>query len=229
MTKIGRRFSPWWIVGIAVLSVILLGAGGGLINEFDACILDGYICYTAPYNAGIALISLGSLCSFAWVILLIVWLVSRRGRPQWTNNGSRDMPGNVAAQVPQQDYPLQTQHQDPIASAKEPYTSVTAVEQPAMQQQQPAMQQQIPVQQQPTPMKEPSVSAQPIPQPMTPQQQQQPQPLQSTVPYPLAAHELQSPDLPPAPQYSNDTFCGQCGSAVHSPFCPRCGAAVATA
>ena len=50
MAKNGRRFSPWWLLGIAVLAIVLYGIGGGLVNSFDSCIVDiiinGGICST---------------------------------------------------------------------------------------------------------------------------------------------------------------------------------------
>jgi hypothetical protein len=40
--KNGRRFSPWLLVGVAVVAVVLFGVGGGLISAFDACIVNPY-------------------------------------------------------------------------------------------------------------------------------------------------------------------------------------------
>jgi hypothetical protein len=40
--KNGRRFSPWVLVGVAVVAVVLFGVGGGLISAFDACLVDPY-------------------------------------------------------------------------------------------------------------------------------------------------------------------------------------------
>jgi hypothetical protein len=42
MTKNGRRFSPWVLVGVAIVAVVLFGVGGGLISAFDACIVNPY-------------------------------------------------------------------------------------------------------------------------------------------------------------------------------------------
>jgi len=42
MTKNNRRFSPWVLVGVAVVAVVLFGIGGGLVADFEACILDPY-------------------------------------------------------------------------------------------------------------------------------------------------------------------------------------------
>jgi hypothetical protein len=42
MAKNSRRFSPWVLVGVAVVAVVLFGVGGGLISAFDACIVDPY-------------------------------------------------------------------------------------------------------------------------------------------------------------------------------------------
>ena len=42
MAKNGRMFSPWVLVGVAVVAVVLLGVGGGLIGAFEACIVDPY-------------------------------------------------------------------------------------------------------------------------------------------------------------------------------------------
>jgi len=42
MAKNGRMFSPLVLVGVAVVAVVLLGVGGGLIGAFEACIVDPY-------------------------------------------------------------------------------------------------------------------------------------------------------------------------------------------
>jgi hypothetical protein len=42
MAKNNRKFSPWVLVGVAVVSVVLFGVGGGLISAFEACIVDPY-------------------------------------------------------------------------------------------------------------------------------------------------------------------------------------------
>jgi hypothetical protein len=42
MAKNGRRFSPWLLVGVAVVAVVLFGVGGGLISAFEGCIVDPY-------------------------------------------------------------------------------------------------------------------------------------------------------------------------------------------
>jgi hypothetical protein len=42
MAKNGRRFSPWVLVGVAIVAVVLFGVGGGLISAFDACLVDPY-------------------------------------------------------------------------------------------------------------------------------------------------------------------------------------------
>ena len=42
MAKNGRRFSPWLLVGVAVVAIVLFGVGGGLISAFEGCIVNPY-------------------------------------------------------------------------------------------------------------------------------------------------------------------------------------------
>jgi hypothetical protein len=51
MARNGRRFSPWVLVGVAVVAVVLFGVGGGLISAFDACLVDPNTTYCSYVRA----------------------------------------------------------------------------------------------------------------------------------------------------------------------------------
>jgi hypothetical protein len=194
MARNGRRFSPWWLLGVAIAVVVLFGIGGGLINSFDSCLIDPYdnVCSYGNYNAGLAFISLGSLMSLAWVILFIIFLVSRRPLVQYNPATGLMQTGqqpqaqaqvyygaqgqqNNGAQA-QQTYGAQVQYPSPVVPTKEAYTTVQPLRQNA-----------------------------PAP------------------PYPVAAQELESPSVAPSQQdricgqceaLVHSPFCPRCGSAV---------------
>jgi hypothetical protein len=151
MAANNRRFSPWVLVIVAVITVVLLGAGGGLISAFNSCVLDPYttVCNYGLYNAGLAFVSLGSLTSLAWVILAFLFLVTRRPTPvqyhPTTGNFGPVHPGpqpQAPAQQyysaqpqqtygaqPQQQFGAQVQYPLPVVPNKETYVTVQPLQQ----------------------------------------------------------------------------------------------------
>jgi hypothetical protein len=148
-----RRFSPWVLVIVAVITVVLFGAGGGLISVFDSCLLDPYtsVCNYGYYNAGLAFISLGSLTSLALVALFILFLVSRRPTPVQYNHATGNFapvhavpqpqaqpqqyystqPQQTYGAQPQQQFGAQVQYPAPVVPNKETYVTVQPVQQSA--------------------------------------------------------------------------------------------------
>jgi hypothetical protein len=213
MSSANRRFSPWVLVMLAVAIVVCFAVGGGLVSVFYSCAVGvdatTFSCSLATYQAGLFFLSLGSLASLSWFVLLIVFFVSRPPpRPHVMQyNNMRPAPGNVAAVVPNaQQLQQQQQSQPPHAMPPQYYGAQQPVQNyygaPA----------QYPAAAPLAPGKEAFVVVQPV-------QQMPPAP-----PYPI--QELEAPVPTPAQQHS-ERRCGRCEAIMHSPFCQRCGSGVA--
>lgn len=201
MSSHNRRFSPWVLAIIAVIIIALFALGGGLVNGFYSCLVNVGItttsCSLGAYQAGLAFLSLGSLASFSWFILLIIFFVWRPPAPP-VQYGMHPAPGHFGSgnnfapiqqpqpqpqvyyggQPPRPQYGAQGQYPAPVVPAKEGAYVTTQ-----------------PLQQNP-----------PVP------------------PYPI--QELEALPAIQSPQY-NDKRCGRCEAIVNSSVCTRCGSAVA--
>jgi hypothetical protein len=202
MSSATRRFSPWVLVIVAVAIVVLFAVGGGLVNAFYSCLVNldttTSSCNLAAYQAGLAFLSLGSLASLGWFVLLIIFLVSRPPRPQVVHYNMNPAPGNYAPAPNAQQ--AQAQAMPPQYYGGQPLQSYGA-----------PMQYPAPV----APRKAAFVTAQSM-------QQTAPTP---APPYPV--QELEAPVPPPSQQHS-ERRCGRCEAIVNSAFCSRCGSGVAT-
>lgn len=204
MSSANRRFSPWVLVIVAVAIIVLFAIGGGLVNAFYSCLvnLDTTSCSLGAYQAGLAFLSLGSLASLSWFVLLIIFLVSRPPRPQVVQYNMNPAPSNYAPapnaqQTQAQAIPPQYYGGQPLQSYGTPVQYPAPVAPAA-------------------PSKEVFVAVQPM-------QQTAPTP---APPYPV--QELEAPVPPPSQQQQSERRCGRCEAIVNSAFCSRCGSGVAT-
>jgi hypothetical protein len=211
MSSTNRRFSPWVLVVLAVVIAVFFAVGGGLVSVFYSCAVGlnttAFSCNPATYRTGLALLSLGSLASLGWFILLVVFFVSRPPppRPHVGQYNMRPAPGtNFAATVPH----AQQQPQPPQAILPPQYYGGAQPVQnyygaPGQYPAAPVV----------APGKEAFVAVQPV-------QQTPPAP-----PYPI--QELEAP-VPTLSQQHSERRCGRCEATMHSSFCSRCGSGVAT-
>ena len=75
-----RRFSPWWLVGVGIVTIILFGVGRGMIYCYNFDSTDA--CGFGSYIAGVGFLSVGSTTSLAWTALFVTYLKSRRPQMQ---------------------------------------------------------------------------------------------------------------------------------------------------
>jgi hypothetical protein len=80
-TAVKRPFSYWWIIGTFIASIVFYGIAGGLFSQGPCDEYDD--CPTAAWQGAEALCAIGALCSLAWFILLIVFLVKRQNGVHW--------------------------------------------------------------------------------------------------------------------------------------------------
>jgi hypothetical protein len=210
MSSANRRFSPWVLVMLGVVIVVCFAVGGGLVSVFYSCVVDAttFSCSLATYQAGLAFLSLGSLASFSWFVLLVIFFVSRPPpRPHVVQyNGIRPTQGDVAAVVPNAQQLQQQQPQPPHAMPPQYY----GAQQPVPNYY--GASAQYPAAAPLAPGKEALVVVQPV-------QHMPPAP-----PYPI--QELEAP-VPTLAQQHSERRCGRCEAIMHSPFCQRCGSGVA--
>lgn len=145
MSSTNRRFSPWVLIIVAVVIIVLFGVGGGLVNAFYSCLVNlgttTSSCSIGAYQAGLAFLSLGSLASLSWFVLFIIFLVSRPPRQPVVQYNMNPAPSNFApaqaippqyyAAQPLQNYGSPVQYPAPVAPSKEAFASVQPVQQTA--------------------------------------------------------------------------------------------------
>jgi hypothetical protein len=79
----------WWPIGLGITAIVLYVIGGGLFGAWNNSIYCGYDyddyyeCFgnVGYWNGGVALCSLGGFASFAWLIVLILYLMRRNKAP----------------------------------------------------------------------------------------------------------------------------------------------------